>query len=338
MREPAFWYQPQSWTARSLTPLAAIYGAITVRRMARKGTDAGLPVICIGNYHVGGAGKTPATLKLAEILGESGETPFVVSRGYGGILQGPLRVDIKTHTARDVGDEPLMMASRTPVIVSRDRVAGSYLAKEQGASVILLDDGFQNPALVKDASLIVIDSGRGIGNGCVFPAGPLRVPLSPQIARTDALIVVGKGHAADTVASMVMARGQPVLRAALVPTEPSLAVLRGKPVLAFAGIGDPARFFATLRASGVDVVEERIFADHQVFALADIDRLSADAASKSLTLVTTEKDMVRIRSDQRLAHHAASIAVFAVKLDFDDEATLRDFLTAELVKARRKGR
>lgn len=336
MREPAFWYRPPSWIARLLMPAGAIYGAVTAYRMSRSGVDAGIPVICIGNYHLGGAGKTPTTLAIAEILASCGEAPFVVSRGYGGRLSGPVRVDTNTHNAGDVGDEPLMMASHVPVIVARARAAGAMLAKDQGASIVLLDDGFQNPSLAKDASLVVIDSLRGLGNGCVFPAGPLRAPLMLQIARTDALIVIGKGNVADSVASAVAANGRPVLRASLKPGDKSVAALRGQRVLAFAGIGDPVRFFATLRSSGVDVIEERIFADHHPFAPGDMDGLSRAAASKSLMLVTTEKDITRIRSDTRLAHHATNIAVFGVTLDFENKAALRDLLTTQLAKARRK--
>lgn len=336
MREPAFWYRPPSWMSRLLTPFGAIYGAITAQRMTRTGARAGIPVFCIGNYHVGGAGKTPTTLTLAKLLRELGEEPYVVSRGYGGTLSGPVRVDGAGHTAADVGDEPLMMAAQVPVVVSRDRVAGAALARVQGATVVLLDDGFQNPALVKDASLIVIDASRGTGNGCVFPAGPLRAPLPPQIARTDALIVIGAGDAADDVASAAARRGAPVLRARLLPNQASVEKLRGQRVLAFAGIGDPARFFATLRASGVDVAEDRIFADHYPFTSDEIERLVSTAKAKSLMLVTTEKDMARIRSDVRLRQYADSIAVFAVTLAFDDEPKLKDFVAARLVKARAK--
>jgi tetraacyldisaccharide 4'-kinase len=245
-----------------------------------------------------------------------------------------VRVDPAAHTAADIGDEPLMMASRTPVIVSRDRVAGAALAHTQGASVILLDDGFQNPALAKDASLIVIDAARGIGNGYVFPAGPLRAPLEPQIARTDALIVIGAGDAAGNVTALVAKHGAAILYARLAPDQVSVGKLRGQRVLAFAGIGDPARFFATLRASGVDVAQERIFADHHPFTPDEIERLISDAAAQSLTLVTTEKDMARIRSDGHLQAHATGIAAFAVTLEFGDVALLQDFVAARLMKAR----
>jgi len=227
------------------------------------------------------------------------------------------------------------MASRLPVVVSRDRVAGATLAKSQGATVILLDDGFQNPSLRKDVSLIVIDGSRGVGNSCVFPAGPLRAPLPSQIARTDMLIVVGGGRGADQIADMVSKHGAPILRAKLKADPKSASALRGQRVLAFAGIGDPIRFFTTLRANGVDVVEERPFADHYVFSSTDIDRLVADAAKKSLILVTTEKDMARIRSDGRLASHANGMATLAVTLEFDDEEELRRFVLERLAKNKR---
>lgn len=334
MREPAFWYRPPSLMSRLLTPLGAIYGAVSARRMARAGASAGLPVICVGNYHVGGAGKTPTTLALVQTLRGMGEQPFVVSRGYGGTIQGPVRADLSLHTAADVGDEPLMMAAFVPVVVSRDRVAGAALARGQGASVVVLDDGFQNPALTKDASLIVIDATRGVGNGCVFPAGPLRAPLPPQIARTDALVVIGEGQAATGVVGAVEARGAPVLHARLAPDEASVSGLRNQRVLAFAGIGDPERFFATLRASGVAVTEERAFDDHHPFTPGEIERLVSEAAEQSLVLVTTEKDMARIRSDARLARHADNIRVFSVTLEFGDEAALRNFMAGRLAKAR----
>lgn len=334
MREPAFWYRPPSLMSRLLAPLGAIYGAVTVRRMMRAGASADIPVFCIGNYHLGGAGKTPTTLALLQVLRGLREQPFVVSRGYGGSIEGPVRVDPTLHIAADVGDEPLMMAALAPVVVSRDRVAGAALARAQGASVVLLDDGFQNPALTKDASIIVIDASRGIGNGCVFPAGPLRAPLQPQVARTDALIVIGEGQAADGVVAAVTKHGAPVFRARLIPEETSLAALRGQRVLAFAGIGDPARFIATLRANGVNVISERAFADHHAFTPGEIEALLSDAASQSLMLVTTEKDMARIRSDARLADHADKIHVLSVTLDFGEEAAVRDFIARRLSKAR----
>ncbi len=298
MREPAFWYRPSSWTSRLLMPLGALYGAVAAQRLQREGFEAGIPVLCVGNYHVGGAGKTPVVLALTKLLHDLGETPVVLSRGYGGRLRGPIMVDPERHGAADVGDEPLMLARTVPVAVARDRIDG---------------DGFQTPTIAKDASLIVIDGDRGLGNACVFPAGPLRAPLPPQLARTDALIVVGDGSAAKAVAAGIPERGKPVLSAHLKPDEASVAALRGKPVLAFAGIGDPNRFFRTLRASGIEVVGERAFPDHHPFSNSEIETLIAEAKRDALTLVTTEKDMARLRG----CDGAKDIVPFAVTLEFD---------------------
>jgi tetraacyldisaccharide 4'-kinase len=256
----------------------------------------------------------------------------VLSRGYGGRLRGPVNVDPLHHTAADVGDEPLMLARAVPVVVARDRVEGAALARSRNASVILMDDGFQNPAIVKDASLIVIDGNRGLGNGRVFPAGPLRAPLEAQLARTDALIVVGSGSAADKVAGAIAVQGGPVLRARLVPDDASVTALVGKRVLAFAGIGDPARFFATLRASGIDVAVEKAFADHHPFSQDEIAGLVAQARREGLVPVTTEKDVARLGATQG----AESIVAFKVTMEFDDPATLRRFVTGRIGTARGK--
>jgi tetraacyldisaccharide 4'-kinase len=317
-----------------LTPLAALYGLVAGTRLQRKGFDAGIPVLCVGNYHVGGAGKTPTVLALTNVLRDLGETPIVLSRGYGGRLRGPIKVDPERHVAEDVGDEPLMLARTVPVVVARERVDGVALARSQGATVILMDDGFQNPAIAKDASLIVIDAGRGLGNACVFPAGPLRAPLSPQLDRTDALIVIGEGNAAAPVAAAIAAQGKPVLSAHIRPDDASVALLRGKRVLAFAGIGDPARFFRTLRSGGIEVVVERIFPDHHPFSKSEIETLLAEAKFVSLTLVTTEKDLARLRNAEGLASWANEIVPFKVTLEFDDAAALRKLVSATLFKAR----
>ncbi|MCA1427509.1 MULTISPECIES: tetraacyldisaccharide 4'-kinase [unclassified Bradyrhizobium] len=333
MREPAFWYRPRSLQSYALWPLGALYGAFTARRMLRQGVDAGIPVICVGNYHVGGAGKTPTVLALTKLLRELGETPVVLSRGYGGRLKGPVMVDRERHDAADVGDEPLMMSRDVPVVVARDRLDGVALAKSQGATMILMDDGFQNPALFKDASLIVIDGERGLGNGEVFPAGPLRAPLAAQLARTDALVLIGDGNAANDVAAEIAKRNKPELRARLKPDAASLAQLLGKRVFAFAGIGDPERFFRTLRASGIDVVRTRAFADHHMFSDGEIAALAAEAQREQLTLVTTEKDLARLRGRAGVPD---GIVPFAVQLEFDDLAKLRQLISDHLYRARER--
>jgi tetraacyldisaccharide 4'-kinase len=336
MREPAFWYRPPSWISRLLLPVGALYGAVAAQRLQRQGFDAGIPVLCIGNYHVGGAGKTPTVLALAGLLRELGEVPVVLSRGYGGQISGPVKVDPARHLAEDVGDEPLMLAWTVPVVVARDRISGVALARSLAASVILMDDGFQNPAIAKDASLIVIDGDRGLGNGCVIPAGPLRAPLQQQLARTDALIVIGDGAAAAAVAADVAARGKLVLSAHLRADDTSVAALRGKRALAFAGIGDPQRFFRTLRASGIDVIGEHAFADHHPYSQSEIDALIAEARRDALTLVTTEKDLARLRTPAGLPAFAKAIVPFAVTLEFEDAAGLRKFVSNRLFNAREK--
>jgi len=336
MREPGFWHGPPSLKSHLLRPLGALYGAIAAKRLQRQGLDAGIPVLCVGNYHVGGAGKTPTVQALAKLLRDLGELPVVLSRGYGGKLRGPVKVDPARHAAADVGDEPLMLSATLPVVVSRQRDDGVPLARSLGASVILMDDGFQSPVVAKDATLIVIDGHRGLGNGQVFPAGPLRAPLRPQLARTDALVIVGNGTAADAVAADIAAQGKPVLRAHLKPSEASVAALGGKRVLAFAGIGDSARFFATLKASGIDVVRSRGFADHHAFSKAEIDGLIAQADSCALTLVTTKKDLARLRSGGGLPDWAKQIVPFAVTLELEDGAKLKRFVTNQLFQARDK--
>jgi tetraacyldisaccharide 4'-kinase len=329
MREPAFWHRPSSWQSRLLSPLSLLYGAVAARRMMQTGMQAGVPVICVGNYHVGGAGKTPTVLALTSLLRDLGEHPVVLSRGYGGRLQGPVLVDPSRHAAADVGDEPLMMAAHVPVVVSRARADGVGLAKTQGASLILMDDGFQNPSIAKDLALIVIDGARGLGNEQVFPAGPLRAPLPPQLVRTDALIIVGGGEAGDAVAARVGDAGKPVFRARLQPDAQAVAALAGRPLLAFAGIGDPQRFFRTLRASGLEVKVERAFPDHHPFTPEEIASLAAQAARQGLTLVTTEKDLARLRRDDPGAPEPG-ISAFPVTLQFDDPAALRAFVVQRL--------
>jgi tetraacyldisaccharide 4'-kinase len=334
MHEPDFWYRPSSWMSRLLMPLAAVYGAVAGHRLQLEGFDAGIPVLCVGNYHVGGAGKTPTVLALVKLLRDLGETPVVLSRGYGGRLRGPVMVDPDRHAAADVGDEPLMLARTVPVAVARDRLDGVALARSQGATVIVMDDGFQNPAIAKDASLIVIDAHRGLGNARVFPAGPLRAPLPPQIARTDALIVIGDGAAAEAVAAAVAAQDKPVLTAHLRADDASVTSLRGKRVSAFAGIGDPGRFFRTLRASGIEVVLERAFADHHPFSRSEIETLIAQAGREALTLVTTEKDLARLRKARGLPDWAKNIVPFAVTLEFDSAVKLRRFVSDRLFQVR----
>ena len=258
MRAPAFWWKEPGAAAALLSPLAAVYGSIAARRLMQPGERVGIPVICVGNPTVGGAGKTPTAIAIAKMLTAAGERPMFLTRGYGGRLAGPLTVEAG-HTAVQVGDEPLLLARVAPTIVAEDRVAGARLAANKGASVIVMDDGFQNPSLVKNFSVLVVDA-RGAGNGRVLPAGPLRAPLDPQLDRASAIFFVGDN--APAIEAAARERGLPVFHGKLEPDPDAVAAARTKKVLAFAGIGDPEKFFATLSAAGIDAPVRRGFADH----------------------------------------------------------------------------
>lgn len=329
MRAPDFWWREPGLASALLYPLSLVYGSIASARMTGRGVRARVPVICVGNPTVGGAGKTPTALAIAAMLKESGERPFFLTRGYGGRLAGPLTVNPQEHTAADVGDEPLLLARISPTIVARDRVAGAHIAVHAGASLIVMDDGFQNPSLHKDFSMLVIDGSLGFGNGCVFPAGPLRAPVDQQLHHAQCVVIVGK----PSTARMPANTGIPEFSAQLLP-DASVASLGGKRVLAFAGIGHPQKFFATLRAAGADVVEERSFDDHHFFSADDADALLASAKAKSLQLVTTEKDMARILGHQPLKALAAATIPLPVTLKFSDERAFRDSLLRALAGVR----
>src|SRR5215210_1961123 len=330
MREPAFWWRNAGRAAALLAAASAVYAAFAVRRMRRTGRRAGIPVLCVGNFTLGGAGKTPTALALAKILLEEGERPFFLSRGYGGLLPGPVQVDATLHRARDVGDEPLLLTRLAPTIVAHDRVAGAEMARAAAATVVVMDDGFQNPALHKDVSLVVVDGRRGIGNRRVFPAGPLRAPLQQQLQRTDAVLLVGEGDLPVELKAEAESRNIPVFRGRLVPDRDALASLTGRKVLAFAGIGDPDKFFATLEGSGIQVPARQAFPDHHRYTPADATVLLRKAEQEGLVLLTTEKDFMRLAGDEKLSALAAQTRTLPVTLVFDDAAALRDWMLPKL--------
>jgi tetraacyldisaccharide 4'-kinase len=334
MREPAFWWGEAGLAAALLAPFAAVYGAVASARLAQSGARATVPVICIGNPTVGGAGKTPLALTLARLLREAGEVPMLLSRGYGGMLKGPLRVDLARHRAADVGDEPLLLARVAPTVVARDRVSGAQAAIAAGAGVIVMDDGFQNPSLQKDFSILVVDGRRGIGNGRVVPAGPLRAPLIAQLARADALVMVGASNAGAAVTAAARGRGVPVFHAGLAPDAARTAALAGTRVMAFTGIGDPQKLFATLAGAGVAVVATRSFPDHHGYTRAEARMLCEQADREALTLVTTEKDLVRMQGDAAVAALAARARALPVTLTLADPAAFLRLLRKRLAGER----
>ncbi|MFG1426505.1 tetraacyldisaccharide 4'-kinase [Roseixanthobacter glucoisosaccharinicivorans] len=332
-RAPAFWSHPHTLPGRLLAPIGWIVGAITLRRMAKPGAELGVPVICIGNPTVGGAGKTPTALALLAQMKARGATPFALLRGHGGREAGPLLVDPARHDAAAVGDEALLLAQAAPTIVARDRVAGARLAVARGASHIVMDDGFQNPSLHKDAALLVVDGAAGLGNGHVLPAGPLRAPFPGQAARADGLLIIGAGAAGAAVAARAALQVN-VLRGHLVADAGDAAALAGRRILAFAGIGRPGKFFQTLRDLGLDVAECRAFPDHHPYTPAELSALHRDARAGGLSLVTTAKDAARLEAPE-FADVRAHVQILRVGLELEDAASTKAHgVKADGVKAR----
>jgi tetraacyldisaccharide 4'-kinase len=321
MREPAFWWRRPSLASHLLAPIAAAYGAVVARRMMRSGARAGLPVLCVGNFTLGGAGKTPTVIALAKMLTDAGERVFCLSRGYGGSVVGPKLVDVQTDSAAQVGDEALLLARVAPTIVSRDRVAGAALAKQHGASLVILDDGLQNASLAKNLTIAVIDGRRGIGNACVFPAGPLRAPLAAQIKRADALLVIGGNDVPAAVAATT--HDLPIFHGRLAPDTTAADALHGRKVLAFAGIGDPEKFFATALDAGIAVAARTTFPDHHRYSGEEAANLVMQAEHDGLALLTTEKDHARMTGEPLLAALAARAHVLPVTLVVNEMDALR---------------
>lgn len=332
MRAPDFWWDANPGLAATLlAPAAWAYGFAGRRRLvATTPARAGVPVLCVGNLVAGGAGKTPVALDLAARLTARGIAAHFLTRGYDGTLAGPLLVDATRHGFAEVGDEPLLLARRAPTWVARDRPAGAAAALAAGARALVMDDGFQNPSLFKDVSLLVVDGRRGFGNCCLLPAGPLREGLAAGLARADAVVLIGDDAtgAEAAIRRAVPSRPLPLLRARLVPG-PEAAALAGQSVVAFAGIGDPEKFFATLRRIGCRLVATLPFADHHPYSPADVRQIRARAGGDGL-IVTTAKDAVRLP-----AGLADDVRVLTIGVEWEDEATLETLLEPLIAPCRR---
>ncbi|MBT3359592.1 MAG: tetraacyldisaccharide 4'-kinase [Rhodospirillales bacterium] len=313
MKPPEFWWKENGlgWGAL-LEPLAGVYRLAAGRRFASVHPQKmDIPVICVGNLVVGGAGKTPVAMSIGERLRQRGLDVHFLSRGYGGRLAGPIRVDPEQHVFADVGDEPLLLAKQSPCWVARNRVAGCRAAAAAGADMIVMDDGFQNPSVAKDLSFVVVDARRGFGNGRVLPAGPLREPVAAGLSRADAVVLMGEG---DT---QLGALEIPVLRARVKASDQSVEGY----LLAFAGIADPQKFFRTLEGMGRNVQETRAFPDHHPYSQAEIEAVLADAERGGMVPVTTAKDAVRLTPEYR-----NRVEVLTVDVEWEDQAVLDKLL------------
>jgi tetraacyldisaccharide 4'-kinase len=325
MRAPDFWQAGQSSVLPALlSPLSVLYGTGSrLRRAFVTPAHAGVPVVCVGNLVAGGAGKTPTAMAVAARLAEGGRSVHFLTRGYGGRLPGPVRVNPRNHAVAEVGDEALLLGAAGPTWVARDRVAGAQAAVKAGADIIVMDDGFQNPSLHQDAALLVIDAGYGIGNGRILPAGPLREPPAHALERANAVV-----HIADPgtgVPSTQPGMGNvPILSAYLAPT-PEAEDIAGSRVVAFAGIGRPEKFFTTLEAIGCTVIAAHAFADHHAFSPDEIMGLVEEAAAINARLVTTAKDAVRLQPEAR-----RMVEVLNVTLEFADPSALDQVLVTTL--------
>jgi len=349
LEEPRWWYRDDGHRRPLIGLAGQAVGMLAVRRMRQVPRwRAPVPVICIGNFTAGGTGKTPLALLVAAMLAAAGERPAFLTRGYGGRSGRTRMVDRSLDTARDVGDEALMLAGRAPTCVSADRVAGARLLCERDdpPTVIVMDDGLQNPALAKDLTIAVVDGVRGIGNARVLPAGPLRAPIEAQLALVSAIVVNGRGEDGRDVASggegdiATKLRGRfpgPVLSVAAEPSEP-LDWLRSGSWIAFAGIGNPQRFFDMLRRHGGDVVHTFAFSDHHAFSERDAAELLDTAQSVQAGLVTTEKDQVRlIGSPGRCGELADKVRSVPIRLTLGDEHRRRlEGLLEGTLSARRR--
>ncbi len=283
-----------------------------------------IPVICVGNFTAGGSGKTPLAILIAQLVAGLGREPWFLSRGYGGTHEGPLRVEPAMHTAGEVGDEPLLLARHAPTVISRDRRKGAEAIEASAPrdGVIIMDDGLQNPALAKSISIAVVDRDRGFGNGYVIPAGPLRAPLAAQIGLADLIVMTGRGGPGDTppITALRGMTSAPFVKAETRATAAAVE-MKGRKVVAYAGIANPQRFFSTLDDLGANIVERRVFADHHAFSDAEAQLLLDAASLNEASLVTTEKDLVRLigASGRRaeLKKQSAALAIETVIEDAD---------------------
>ncbi|RCL01165.1 MAG: tetraacyldisaccharide 4'-kinase [Candidatus Tokpelaia sp. JSC085] len=330
-KAPAFWWKKPGLASRLLTPAAMAYGYFAQRNIENRiPSVVDLPVLCIGNFTLGGTGKTPVAIAFAQVARKCGYEPGIVSRGFGGTVHGVHMVDVTRDCARIVGDEPLLLAEHARVVVASDRYAAARMLKDTGCNIILMDDGFQSRRLYADYTLLVVDAIRGFGNRKIFPSGPLRAPLATQITYTDSILIIGDGVGVGQDCHVAHTK-KPVYHAKLVPL--ANAQVAGRQFLAFAGIGHPQKFFESVKALGGIIKKEYVFADHYFFSESDIKNIAASAKAHKLTIATTAKDYVRLKTT-RLSKKLEEIIVFDVHVTFEVEDCCVNLLTEMLARYR----
>lgn len=336
---PAFWWRKPGWQALVLAPISKIYGFMATQRMrAAERTRVDAPVLCVGNFTVGGTGKTPTVIAFAEQAKARGLSPGILSRGHGGGLTEPKIVDAERDTADLVGDEPLLLATHAPVAVSPDRAAAARLLIQQGCDFLIMDDGLQSGRIHFDYALALVDASHGIGNGYVLPSGPLRAPLEEQLRYVTSLVTMGHGVAAKAVVRKASRAGMAVMEARMRSRDPGK--LRGGRFLAFAGIGHPERFFETIVAAGGEVVVRRSFGDHHTFKPEELAELEAIAHKAGLDLISTAKDAVRLRHINMPPLFRSKLKVLEIETTFDDPDVPSAIIdqTVAAYRARRLGK
>ena len=323
MQPPDFWYgTPTGLTPQMLRPIGALYAlASRVRRTFQIPWHPSVPVICVGNLTAGGTGKTPTAIAIARLLQEHSLNVHFLSRGYGSSVQSPLRVDSVGHDATRVGDEPLLLADVAATWVSSDRRASAQQAVQAGAEILVMDDGYQNPSLRKDLSLVVVDGEVGFGNGRVLPAGPLREPLPDGLGRADAVLIMGDDRYNLSQTLPACRKGSLTVFKGTLEPDDTTDSLRGTRVLAFAGIGRPEKFYATLRHLGCEIVETQSFPDHHVYSVDEVHALVQKAKGMTAQLITTTKDKARLGPE--LAKHMRALPVH---VRWADEPALKAWL------------
>jgi len=334
---PPFWWTKADWRAWALWPASAIYGAVARKRLVNaKREKMQAPVLCVGNLTVGGSGKTPVAVALAKTAREMGLNPGILSRGHGGSVgPHPHLVDPHHDSARHVGDEPLLLARAAPVAVTPDRAAGARLLINHGCDLLIMDDGFQSARIHIDYALIVVDARRGIGNGHTIPGGPMRAPLIDQMRFADGVLKMGKGNAADIVVRQAARAGRPFFQASVKPFYPE--GLAGSRCLAYAGIGDPSKFFDTVRGSGTELVVAKSFGDHYFFSEFDAQELLSTADEQGLEVVTTAKDYVRLdHSGPALEELRRRSKVIEIEAVFELDRAPRTIIQSTLEAWRRR--